>query len=869
MEESGQRRTMSEAQSYEYDELSPGRFRVVEFLPSDDHTVECRILDGSIEGDVTPYDALSYTWGDHEKTESINIAGQILPITWNLFNALRNLRGRHKRLWIDAICINQKNFQERELQVQEMAKIYQRAANVVIWLGAATTETDSLMSTLESLEKEYTLAGHDWTMNDPSWLTLWNSLQATPGEAYRDYALTMQQRYGLKDLMARSWFTRIWIIQEVAFAQAAMVYCGIRCVSGKIFALAPSLIDVKIGEHRQAILDIMPGCPRDLSWWGQCRDLLTLLRKFRHSSASEARDRIFALIGLCSEVAVSRYILPNYRTTDVEVVKQVIYILFGFDEEVESSSDLEIELVRSCPTISALVENLDMLESQALAVYGLNQSDLEDNRYDAVQTRFRGRYGTTQILLRSAKTQDMLLAPGMLSACAANLEDGYATMDLLLQERKLSIQLTEDVILAAAKNQESGGAILDKLFRERGDEVELTADVLIYIVMMNLISTVQIILSQRSQDEQLREDVLWLALRFERLQMVCTILHQHTHHITATSHIVTAACRSPRHYLRNPRFEIPHSMDWAVENVKESWSKEDREGVLALLSKCRRVEMTEAAVCLIIRNCSTHTVQLLFDQCSDDFDLTTIVLGIEWYVLRADTLEMLFERYGEKFKITSALLRFVLENCFRNKHNSIISMILERHGKDFDVAMQILNIAIQQGLKQVGFKVLDHYNNHIKMTWKIIRCAVDNKELRDFWLQTIFRRCSDLDITPCLVRDIVAVCQTETVTLLLGRVGDEIPVTESILRAAASNNAHRRAILPLLLENCPEDLRVSETWLIWSDTWSKGKTNVARKYKNALIDVNYWWDTPTNADIYLRERMKERKEKEKAKLRIE
>jgi Heterokaryon incompatibility protein (HET) len=108
-------------------ELHPGRFG---------EEIKGRLIIVDIT-DATPYEALSYVWGDPDNTLPITCDGKKLPITVNLSDALRKVRhvDQNRIVWADAICINQKDLQERSLQVRMMDGIYKRAKNVLAWLG--------------------------------------------------------------------------------------------------------------------------------------------------------------------------------------------------------------------------------------------------------------------------------------------------------------------------------------------------------------------------------------------------------------------------------------------------------------------------------------------------------------------------------------------------------------------------------------------------------------------------------------------------------------------------------------------------------------------------------------------------------------
>ncbi|KAH6662521.1 heterokaryon incompatibility protein-domain-containing protein [Halenospora varia] len=102
------------------------------------------------------YACLSYTWGDPTDTTDIVVNGDTIAVSSNLERALRTLRNRgefpgHFKLWVDAICINQENAEERSQQVQKMEDIYDGAWNVVVWLGAEADGSEKAFTLLRTL----------------------------------------------------------------------------------------------------------------------------------------------------------------------------------------------------------------------------------------------------------------------------------------------------------------------------------------------------------------------------------------------------------------------------------------------------------------------------------------------------------------------------------------------------------------------------------------------------------------------------------------------------------------------------------------------------------------------------------------------
>ena len=116
----------------------------------DDVNVDGRLAWRFVWGD---YVALSYCWGDAGTTREIIVNGYSIRVTVNLEAALRQLRDSNcikqgLKLWVDAICIDQNNLEERGQQVGRMRDIYASAWHVVIWLGADADDSSLAMTAI-------------------------------------------------------------------------------------------------------------------------------------------------------------------------------------------------------------------------------------------------------------------------------------------------------------------------------------------------------------------------------------------------------------------------------------------------------------------------------------------------------------------------------------------------------------------------------------------------------------------------------------------------------------------------------------------------------------------------------------------------
>lgn len=138
-------------QSLMYENLTLSRdkdeIRVVRLHPATnwDDQIECSLMTLCLnDPERLQYQALSYVWGDTRVTVPMKVNGLYFKGTQNLVDALRALRlqGQERIIWIDAICINQQDTQERNQQVKKMAYIYRNSSATVAWLGPSAKKSD-------------------------------------------------------------------------------------------------------------------------------------------------------------------------------------------------------------------------------------------------------------------------------------------------------------------------------------------------------------------------------------------------------------------------------------------------------------------------------------------------------------------------------------------------------------------------------------------------------------------------------------------------------------------------------------------------------------------------------------------------------
>ncbi|OTA64865.1 HET-domain-containing protein [Hypoxylon sp. EC38] len=286
------------------------------------------------------YEALSYVWGNPYDRANIKIDGKILSITINLSHALRALvsDGKTRRLWIDAVCVNQEDLDERSQQVRLMRKIYERSSGVPIWLGNDNTViAEECMNLLKDTARisRALLTKYDRPFNIP------NPMAENP-------ICTDQKKWALvHELTELPWFSRVWVLQEAGLAPRATLIWGRQMLDfsdlvevGLLHSEAGHLFVIPVnGLFRisDTFYDLWRTFTTPFAHWRSMiskgliqstsvdRSPITLaeiLHIGRRFKATDLRDYVFAFLGHPTAVDPVTYeplINPNYNKPLLEV----------------------------------------------------------------------------------------------------------------------------------------------------------------------------------------------------------------------------------------------------------------------------------------------------------------------------------------------------------------------------------------------------------------------------------------------------------------------------------------------------------------------------------------------------------------------
>jgi hypothetical protein len=196
--------------------------------------LEGRLSDFTLSS-CPPFTCVSYVWGDTTKApkHTITTNGRPLGIFNSLYSFLELIRDAPEfsddmYWWIDSICINQENFQEKNAQVAIMKKIYETSQRTIVWLG-------------EELDRGFKEETQDCVGAIASMKVLVRKKKEALGPRVEDNEARMEAAKlklttnrdnlgvnwdAVERLLLRPWWRRVWTLQEMCVPERVTIYCG-------------------------------------------------------------------------------------------------------------------------------------------------------------------------------------------------------------------------------------------------------------------------------------------------------------------------------------------------------------------------------------------------------------------------------------------------------------------------------------------------------------------------------------------------------------------------------------------------------------------------------------------------------------------
>ncbi|KAF2108510.1 heterokaryon incompatibility protein-domain-containing protein [Lophiotrema nucula] len=314
-------------------------------LDDSDSSIQCDLRVINLNSENYPsFAALSYVWGiEAAEGHFITCGGCTLRVTPNCHSALRYLKEKlgNFTIWIDAICINQKDEGEKMNQILLMGEIYSKAETMYVWLGEGNTATNRAMAYLKTAGYLRWFFRHGKTFEEElrqprHWTAVWFAFiacfnlpvglsrssnhglnQALPYVGRLDSGepsgIVYTSYQDMNDLLDREWVRRIWTYQEILLASNPIVVCGGFHLPWARFSLGVTFLEYSGINYQEGNPIIAT-----LNTWAQ------IVSSRDHLVSSDAT--YFANIQSCRRKDMPQTSLQRYRKFIVGVSQRTIWL---------------------------------------------------------------------------------------------------------------------------------------------------------------------------------------------------------------------------------------------------------------------------------------------------------------------------------------------------------------------------------------------------------------------------------------------------------------------------------------------------------------------------------------------------------------
>jgi len=309
--------------------ISDGEIRLLDLHPGrHDAAIDCTMRIVPLAG-KPQYEALSYVWGESSGSAPIRIQNHEVLITTNLYAALRRLRGvaTARTLWVDQLCINQQDEEEKRKQVLLMGDIYKQCVRCLIWFGEIPSEPRA----------GFTIADAEAALSfirDLADVTVCRMSAVPDLLADGPNGDAVRRAFGAMFMYGNVWWSRIWTVQEATLPPSARIGWGplaiswdtLRRAAGNLSGSAEAWrcmhrsVQEAIAKHDHLIDHFMYPV-RGLEISRRRETPLNVLQRWRYRDATEPQDKLYALMGLFSTAIPG--VRCSYSTPPAELFRAV------------------------------------------------------------------------------------------------------------------------------------------------------------------------------------------------------------------------------------------------------------------------------------------------------------------------------------------------------------------------------------------------------------------------------------------------------------------------------------------------------------------------------------------------------------------
>lgn len=334
---------------------STNHIRLLEVSRHDGQTSLCCRLKHHRIDDAPPYHALSYCWGEPGEEHEMTVDAVTVTIYESAGAFLKSLQHIYGDVlvWIDMLCINQRDTAERNSQVELMGDIYRRALSVYVWLGSSDKTSD--LAFKKGLEVSL--------LKDPNTFEPWGDKNSNSPKYWQNRS-NCEIRPALGSLFLKPYWTRVWIIQELVLARKITFVCGLSTLPYKTILRMCTTYQMAgfDDENKTTFYKGWQTFDKVGAIRGATGVAHVIFAFFQHNKCTDLRDKVYGL----------RQLLPNpsalpvdYSKTTLDVFLDVLRtgILENRSDAFFSADRLLVSMGETSESLAAyprLADHLDL-----------------------------------------------------------------------------------------------------------------------------------------------------------------------------------------------------------------------------------------------------------------------------------------------------------------------------------------------------------------------------------------------------------------------------------------------------------------------------------------------------------------------------
>ncbi|KAI0546602.1 HET-domain-containing protein [Xylaria curta] len=449
---------------YEPLERTQKEFRLlIIFAGREEEALQSRLAHAILEDPGVIYETISYCWGDASARDFITVNGDVVDVPASAVAALKCMQKAEEPriVWIDSICINQADLDERAYQVGMMADIYSSAKGNLVYLGESDEWTRYGLEVIERLYEEIRRKTSDFS-------EFHNLMSAylRHNQNADDKLDSGLDEGAIASIFQRPWFHRLWIMQEAAVAVVNTCFCG-RNVSIDLNVLLRVAIwlcyhwtSLSLGFSSNDDLYRLTQLWRLVDGKDSARaakhsykqSMEFLLLAVRKRQCSDLRDKIFAVLSLVDKEAKSS---PEISLLEIDYRKPLREVMRDATRYViqESNSlrilrqarnrvaDQDLELDGWPSWVGRADPSFDVAYDAQLLRFYLFRADANRNMYtDEIRSDF--------------VNHDVLCVSGYAISCIVEVSDVFEYIDWGNRARVADILRNLKVMVEKLDNKE-------------------------------------------------------------------------------------------------------------------------------------------------------------------------------------------------------------------------------------------------------------------------------------------------------------------------------------------------------------------------------------------------------------------------------